>query len=170
MHTHDAKSDLFTFKILGDARACCGDHATTKEPGRTKHRTACRNRAHRSGGRSTTLPRVARTVKLERAPSLAELRSHPETTSGIDPKLELKETCYSGVDHQSVAARSCEVYNPQKDHGRTESGTRATHGKIVVESHPRRDADCLRASDSHTLAARQDAEASPATRDLRGAT
>ena len=37
---HDAESDLFTFKILGDARSCCGDHATTTEPGRTKHRTA----------------------------------------------------------------------------------------------------------------------------------
>ena len=36
--------------------------------------------------------------------------------------------------------------HPQKDHGRTESGVRATRGKIVVESHPRRDPDCLRDS------------------------
>ena len=84
-----------------------------------------------------------------------------------------KENCYSGVHHQIVASRSCEVYTQvdrlQHCLVRTlELDTRATRGKIVVESHPRRDADCLRASDSHTLAARQDAEASPTTRDLRG--
>ena len=59
--------------------------------------------------RTTTLPRVARTVKLEGAPSLSELRSHTQTTSGIDPRMEQRELLLR-IDHQILAARSCEVY------------------------------------------------------------